>query len=91
MIADRSQGRIEAVSKTLMMGFEDDIVIRIRPLGSQRSVLDMSSSSREGTGDLGANAKRIREYLSKFQSVLIKQQNDLKYRAVRVDTVPAAT
>lgn len=91
MIADRSQGRIEAVSKTLMMGFEDDIVIRIRPLGSQRSVLDMRSSSREGTGDLGANAKRIREYLSKFQSVLIKQQNDLKYRAVRVDTVPAAT
>jgi uncharacterized protein (DUF1499 family) len=91
MIADQAQGKIEAVVTTLVMGFKDDVAIRIRALDSQRSVLDIRSSSREGAGDLGANARRIRKFLVNFESVLIKQQNDLKYSAVRVDTVPAAT
>jgi len=91
MIADQAQGKIEAVVTTLVMGFKGDVVIRIRALDSQRSVLDIRSSSRQGAGDLGANARRTRKFLVNFESVLIKQQNDLKYSAVRVDTVPAAT
>lgn len=52
-------GRIEGVVRTPIMGFRDDIVIRIRADG-EGSRIDMRSSSRYGRHDLGANAARIR-------------------------------
>ena len=59
------EGRIEAVAETRVFGFKDDIVIRLRAAGSGTDV-DVRSKSRDGRGDLGANAKRIRAYLSKL-------------------------
>jgi hypothetical protein len=41
------------------MGFRDDVVIRVMPLG-QGTRIDMRSASRVGTHDFGANASRIR-------------------------------
>jgi uncharacterized protein (DUF1499 family) len=55
----RRDGVIEAVARTPIMGFRDDIVIRVVPLG-QGTRIDMRSASRVGTHDLGANASRIR-------------------------------
>ncbi len=59
--ADVQAGRIEATATTLIYAFKDDIVIRIaaKDGGSQ---LDMRSMSRVGLSDVGANAKRIREF-----------------------------
>ncbi len=53
--------RIEATDRTPLFGFRDDIVIRITPLESA-SRIDLRSASREGRGDLGTNARRIRAF-----------------------------
>ncbi len=57
--ADPSTGTIEATDTSRIFRFVDDIVIRIRPQPSG-AIVDMRSKSREGRGDLGANAARIR-------------------------------
>jgi uncharacterized protein (DUF1499 family) len=57
--------RIEATDTTLLFGFKDDIVIRIRPQ-SQGSVVDVRSLSRVGGSDFGVNAKRVRAFLHKL-------------------------
>jgi len=57
-------GRIEATDTTLMFGFKDDIVIRVRAQ-SPGSVVDVRSLSRIGGSDIGANARRVRAYLRK--------------------------
>jgi uncharacterized protein (DUF1499 family) len=56
-------GVIEAVATSRLFKFRDDIAIRIRPDGAG-SVLDVRSKSRDGKGDLGANAERIRAVLA---------------------------
>jgi len=58
----RRDGVIEAVARTPIMGFRDDVVIRVTPIG-QGTRVDMRSASRFGTHDLGANASRIRSLL----------------------------
>jgi uncharacterized protein (DUF1499 family) len=55
--------RIEATDTTPFFGFKDDVVVRLTPVGS-RTVVDVRSVSRIGRGDLGTNARRIREYLA---------------------------
>jgi len=62
---DPAEGRLEATATTKWMGFKDDIVVRIRPDGSGSRV-DVRSVSRVGRSDVGANAKRIREFLGKL-------------------------
>jgi uncharacterized protein (DUF1499 family) len=54
----RTEGRIEAVARTRVMGFRDDLVIRVRPI-SGGSRLDIRSASRYGQRDFGVNAQRI--------------------------------
>ncbi|AMJ61044.1 DUF1499 domain-containing protein [Bosea sp. PAMC 26642] len=51
-------GRIEAVARTRILRFADDITIRIRPR-ADGSRIDIRSASRIGSHDLGANAARI--------------------------------
>jgi uncharacterized protein (DUF1499 family) len=60
--ADQSAGRIEATDTTRWFGFKDDIVVRLTPQGNETRV-DVRSVSRVGLGDVGTNARRIREYL----------------------------
>ena len=58
-----AEGRIEATDTTRIMGFKDDIVIRVQATGS-RTRVDMRSASRVGESDLGVNAARIRHFLN---------------------------
>jgi len=44
--------------------FTDDFTIRVMASGDGGSVIDMRSKSRDGKGDFGVNAKRIRSFLS---------------------------
>lgn len=57
--ADPATGTIEATDTSRIFRFVDDIAVRIRPAPSG-SRIDVRSKSREGKGDLGANAARIR-------------------------------
>jgi hypothetical protein len=62
-IASASAGRVEAISTTPVMGFKDDVAIRIQAEGN-RTRIDMRSTSRVGKSDLGANAARIRAFMA---------------------------
>lgn len=59
------EGRIEAVALTLVMGYREDISIRIRTVGTSVKV-DMRSASRYGNHDFGANARRIERFFADF-------------------------
>src|SRR5258706_9816615 len=63
--SDPGSGRIEATASTLWFGFKDDVVVRVRPDGAG-SRIDVRSVSRVGKSDVGANARRIEEYLSRL-------------------------
>ncbi len=54
----RREGHIEAIAQTLVMGFREDVVIRIKADGEDSRV-DIRSSSRYFESDLGSNAKRV--------------------------------
>jgi uncharacterized protein (DUF1499 family) len=56
--ATRREGHIEAVAHSLVMGFADDIVVRVRG-GPDGSRIDVRSSSRYGSFDFGSNAARV--------------------------------
>src|SRR5688572_9096598 len=60
--AGRRDGQIEAVARTPIMGFRDDVVVRIKA-DADGAVVDVRSASRYGRHDLGANASRIRGLL----------------------------
>jgi hypothetical protein len=62
------EGRIEAVALTLIMGFREDVAIRIRTAGSGVRI-DMRSASRYGSHDFGSNARRVESFLSEFSDV----------------------
>jgi uncharacterized protein (DUF1499 family) len=57
--SDRYSGSIEATDTTPVFRFVDDIVVRIREVDGV-TVVDVRSKSRDGRGDLGTNAARIR-------------------------------
>jgi len=59
----RRDGIIEAVARTLFMGFRDDVAIRVAAVG-RGSRVDVRSASRYGLHDFGANATRIRALLA---------------------------
>ncbi|MCF6198931.1 MAG: DUF1499 domain-containing protein [Hyphomicrobiaceae bacterium] len=66
-------GIIEAVDKSLFLGFSDDIVVRVQ--GNKRFArIDMRSASRYGRHDLGINAKRIREMFSVVKTRIAKAE-----------------
>ncbi len=54
----RQPGHLEAVARTPIMGFREDVSIRIVPDGDGSRV-DIRSSSRYFESDLGSNAKRV--------------------------------
>lgn len=62
----RREGRIEAVARTLIMGFRDDVVVRVRATG-EGARIDVRSASRYGTRDFGTNAQRIRSLLEEIE------------------------
>jgi uncharacterized protein (DUF1499 family) len=68
IIADEpKEGRIEAVDRSLLYGFKDEIVIRIVASDGGARV-DLRSRSRIGRIDRGVNAKRIRDFLSALKA-----------------------
>ncbi len=62
---DPAAGNLEATATVSLFRFKDDVVIRARAAeNGAASIIDMRSVSRVGVHDLGANAKRVRQFLS---------------------------
>jgi uncharacterized protein (DUF1499 family) len=62
------EGRLEAYEVTRVFRFVDDVVVRVRPADGG-SVVDVRSRSRDGRGDLGANAARIRAFRAELSDL----------------------
>ena len=60
--SDAEAGEIEATETTATFRFVDDVAVRLRPV-EEGTRVDVRSKSRDGQGDLGANAARIRRLL----------------------------
>jgi len=67
-ISARSDERLvfDAQDETRLFRFVDDIAVRVMPDGSGSKV-DIRSKSRDGRGDIGANAARIRKFAEAIQ------------------------
>jgi uncharacterized protein (DUF1499 family) len=63
LTSNAGSGLIEATDTTRYFAFTDDIVIRVTPDGAG-SRIDIRSHSRQGGGDFGVNAARVRKYLA---------------------------
>ena len=63
----RRIGRIEAVARTPIMGFREDVSIRVTPDG-EGSRVDIRSSSRYFESDLGSNASRVTRLIEDINS-----------------------
>ncbi len=64
--ADVATGTLSASQTTRLFLFVDDILVRVRPQPDGGALVDVRSKSRDGRGDLGANAKRIRDFAAKL-------------------------
>jgi len=71
--AGRREGRIEAVARTPIMGFRDDVVIRVRA-ETDGARIDARSSSRYGTFDFGTNAARVRGLMNDIEDAIRAQR-----------------
>lgn len=69
---DLQKNLIEATATTGLLHFHDDVVIEVRP-SQKGSSLNMRSKSRVGKGDLGTNARRIRDFYKFFPSDAVPQ------------------
>ncbi len=81
----RSDGTIEAVAHTLIMGFPDDVVIRVSADGKGARV-DVRSASRFGLNDFGANARRVAALLEDIDDAVSSAPPELT--APPTDTAP---
>jgi hypothetical protein len=66
-------GYIEAIARTPILGFRDDVVVRVRPTGDGARI-DVRSASRYGRHDLGTNASRVRNLIDDIDDVLALPQ-----------------
>lgn len=59
---DAGAGTLLARETSRIFRFVDDVVVRVRASEGGGAVVDVRSKSRDGRGDLGANAARIRRF-----------------------------
>jgi len=64
-----SDAVIEAVARSLILGFREDVVVRIRAT-SDGTRIDVRSASRYGRNDLGSNAARVRDLIGSIDDIL---------------------
>jgi Protein of unknown function (DUF1499) len=74
-LTGRRDGRIEAVAYSSIMGFRDDVSVRVReePDGAR---IDARSSSRYGAFDFGTNASRIRKLMNDIEDAIRAQKTE---------------
>jgi uncharacterized protein (DUF1499 family) len=83
----RTEGRIEAVARTPIIGFRDDVIVRVKPFEGGARV-DVRSSSRYGTFDFGTNAARVRQLVSDIDQEMGRETPDEPPPIARPKTKP---
>ena len=73
------EGHIEAIARTPIMGFRDDVAVRIRAT-REGAKIDIRSASRFGTTDFGANAARVLALLDDIDDVAAPEKTDRQER-----------
>jgi hypothetical protein len=71
--ASARDGIIEAIVRTPILGFRDDVVVRVRST-TDGTRIDIRSASRYGRHDLGSNAARVRDLIDDIDTVLSAPQ-----------------
>ena len=72
-------GAIQVEVESALFGFVDDLSIFLLPTGKGTQV-DVYSASRVGKGDLGANAKHIRELIEKLDDLVANAEEVTEVR-----------
>jgi uncharacterized protein (DUF1499 family) len=72
-------GHIEAIARTPIMGFRDDVTVRVRSTRDGARV-DVRSSSRYGNTDFGANAERVIALLDDIDGAAMPEKPDRQER-----------
>jgi uncharacterized protein (DUF1499 family) len=76
-------GFVEAIDRTLVLGFYDDVVVRVAANGSG-ALVDIRSASRFGRHDLGSNAERVRKIMTalveRIQATVPKEEGGSRRR-----------
>jgi hypothetical protein len=80
----RRTGRIEAVARTPIMGFREDVSIRVTADGEDSRV-DIRSASRYFDSDFGSNAARVRKLIDDLNNAA---ENDGQRPAVKKPVLP---
>jgi uncharacterized protein (DUF1499 family) len=73
----RREGHIEAIARTLILGFPEDVAVRVRPTTDGARV-DVRSASRYGLHDFGDNAERVSALVDEIDDVLAAPQPEKK-------------
>jgi uncharacterized protein (DUF1499 family) len=63
---DPAAGTVLAQQTSRVFRFVDDVVVRVRPVEGGGALVDVRSKSRDGRGDMGVNAARIRAFAEKM-------------------------
>jgi uncharacterized protein (DUF1499 family) len=63
--SDPATNTLEVVATSKLWHFNDDVVIQVRPSPDGTSLVEMRSKSRDGIGDFGVNAKRIKRFFDR--------------------------
>src|SRR5262249_7685687 len=84
-----SDGRIEAVAFTPIIGLREDVVIRVRS-ARQGSRIDVRSSSRYGSFDFGSNAARVRTLIDDIDDAVGRQKPEQPPALPKKAKAPAA-
>jgi len=87
--APRMIGHIEAVARTPIMGFREDVAIRVLPDG-ENSRVDIRSASRYFSSDLGSNAARINRFTDDLNAA-VDADNLKPARKPEIPLPPART
>jgi len=82
-------GRIEATDRTMVMGFTDDVVVRVKG-DDAHTLIDVRSASRYGMHDFGANADRIRALYAEVTTTLEKGEKTVLEQAAPKTEDPVA-
>jgi hypothetical protein len=59
------------VARSLILGFREDVVVRIRATNDGTRI-DARSASRYGRSDFGSNATRVRNLMSDIDDILTR-------------------
>ncbi len=86
-------GLIEAIARTPILGFRDDVAVRVRATHDGARI-DVRSASRYGRHDLGTNAARVRALIEDIDDVLATpakgEKPEKQAPAPKVQPQPAA-